>query len=72
MDLQGVLEGVPDTTQFQTLEHLGKSDFLGCPGEAALPGAEVKSMGFRHFGTPGKGSRLHGSAFQDFADFLVC
>ena len=29
------------------------------------------SMCFGHFGTPGKGSRLHGSAFQGFADFAV-
>ena len=28
-------------------------------------------MGFSHFGTPGKGSRLHGSAFQGFAEFAV-
>ena len=29
------------------------------------------SLGSGHFGTPGKGSRLHGSAFQGFADFVV-
>ena len=28
-------------------------------------------MGFGHFGTPGQGSRLHGSTFQRFADFAV-
>ena len=27
--------------------------------------------GFGHFGTPGKGSRLHRSTFQGFADFAV-
>ena len=29
------------------------------------------SMGFGHFGIPRTGSRLHGSAFQGFADFAV-
>ena len=29
------------------------------------------SRGLGHFGTLGEGSRLHGSAFQGFADFAV-
>ena len=50
----------------------GKVMILGGPGGGhTLPGGEDDSMGFGHFGTPGKGSRLHGSAFQAFADFGV-
>ena len=32
VELQGVLEGVLDIPQYQTLEHLGKSDFWVPPG----------------------------------------
>ena len=46
-------------------------DFGGSRGGHTLGGGRCKRMGFSHFGTPGKGSRLHGSAFQAFADFAV-
>ena len=36
MDLQGVLEGVLDTTQFQTSENHGKSDFWNPQGKHIL------------------------------------
>ena len=48
-------------------------DFGGSPGGGGnrSGGGMHLGMGFGHFGTPGKGSRLHGSAFQAFADFAV-
>ena len=50
----------------------GKVMISGGPGGGhTRPGGERYSMGFGHFGTPGKGSRLHGSAFQGFTDFPV-
>ena len=59
----------------EVLEPLEKAgwkidDFGGPQGEALLWG-DRKGLCFGHFGTPGKGSRLHGSAFQGFADFAV-
>ena len=38
VELQGVLEGVLDTPQFQTLEYLGKSDFWVPPGGVGFGG----------------------------------
>ena len=67
MDLQGVLEGVLDTTPNQTAKHNGTKIFLGIPGGVCHDrGMMGYGTGFGHFGTPRKGSRLHGSAFQDF------
>ena len=46
--------------------------FWGSPGGGATLGGVIgKGLCFGNFGTPGKGSRLHGSAFQGFADFAV-
>ena len=41
-------------------------------GGGILIGVMDFSVSFGHFWTSGKGSRLHGSAFQHFADCLVC
>ena len=49
-----------------------KIDDFGPPGGVTLGEGRHYSMGPGHFGTPGKGSRLHGSAFQDFLNFRVC
>ena len=48
-----------------------KSDDFGGSRGGNGRGGEDFRMGFGHFSTPGKGSRLHGSAFQAFADFAV-
>ena len=45
--------------------------FWGSLGGGALRAGMMSfSMGFGHFGTPGKGSRLHGSAFPDLLILL--
>ena len=49
-----------------------KKLFFGIPRGDILPWTDCYGTGFGHFGTPGEGSRLHGSAFQDFLNFRVC
>ena len=59
----------PQTVCFFILYCVGVTGPGG--GHTLGEGGKRFGMGFSHFGTPGKGSRLHGSAFQGFADFAV-
>ena len=67
-----VQRGSPKSSLSLGRKRDGKVMILGVPGGGdTRRGGKDDSMGFGHFGTPGKGSRLHGSAFQAFADFAV-
>ena len=70
VDLQGVLEGVLHTTQVQTLEHPGKSDFWGVQGRVRLYRGGMPLARILH--TSGPLGRVPACTREHFRILLIC